>query len=338
MVPEDQDQRRAVSPPGTRSVMRPINGIVQQTSVASNATRHGPTSSSASRSARRGDEDSEGVMTADESASDSYGPGGQQGNSRERPISPENMHTATARTRSPTVTGGMGGGPGNGYARAMSPQQQMAIGDPSLVGMMNGSAGASVPMKARSPSPGVERPSGLSYYENSGDPSSGTPSQQQQYNDVPSTSAGSRSNTPQNNVRMAEMSGSKMHTTSVELARELKSREAEVDALKKREEWMKAALARATQAGFVYNVADMDEAKEMGLDDASISSSLAADKDGSELVMKFKQFKAQMQVRSFFHAFYAVLRNLSRFFFFLTSPSCWSMPAMRRSDYKKRIA
>ncbi|KAK7695003.1 hypothetical protein QCA50_002191 [Cerrena zonata] len=72
-----------------------------------------------------------------------------------------------------------------------------------------------------------------------------------------------------------------------DLLRELRDKDVEVEAMKKKEAWMKAALAKATRSGFVY--ADPDELGPNAEDD---------DIDGrkiSEMVINLKHLKAKLQ-------------------------------------------
>ena len=73
-----------------------------------------------------------------------------------------------------------------------------------------------------------------------------------------------------------------------DLLRELREKDAEVDAFKKKEAWMKVALAKATRSGFVY--ADPEPLGSNAEDD---------DIDGrkiSEMVINLKHLKAKLQV------------------------------------------
>ena len=78
---------------------------------------------------------------------------------------------------------------------------------------------------------------------------------------------------------------------TADLIRDLKAREAEVDNMKNREVWMKAALSKASRSGFVY------EDRDSGEGELDLSGD---DRKMAELVLNFKQFKAQMQVRGYF--------------------------------------
>lgn len=69
---------------------------------------------------------------------------------------------------------------------------------------------------------------------------------------------------------------------TADLVRDLKLREAELEGVKRQIVWMKEALSKASRAGYVYQ--DRDE----GADDSGGGN--------AELALKFKQFRAQMQV------------------------------------------
>jgi hypothetical protein len=85
-------------------------------------------------------------------------------------------------------------------------------------------------------------------------------------------------------------SGGSTGNVAADLLRDLKAREAEVDALKKREEWMRAALAKASRSGFIYADAGED-----------VPEGVLQEEDGepkvSEAVVNLKQLRARIQVR-----------------------------------------
>ncbi|CAL1695132.1 unnamed protein product [Somion occarium] len=77
---------------------------------------------------------------------------------------------------------------------------------------------------------------------------------------------------------------------AADLIRDLKEKEAEVETMKKKEAWMRAALAKATRSGFVY--ADSEDLGPNAEDD---------DIDGrkiSEMVINLKHLKAKLQSRN----------------------------------------
>jgi hypothetical protein len=79
---------------------------------------------------------------------------------------------------------------------------------------------------------------------------------------------------------------------TADLIRDLKKKEAEVDAMKKREEWIKLALSQASRAGFVCSPSNPVEQEDTGLDEDANT----ADPKVAEMVLKFKQFRAQILV------------------------------------------
>ncbi|PSR76700.1 hypothetical protein PHLCEN_2v8297 [Hermanssonia centrifuga] len=81
---------------------------------------------------------------------------------------------------------------------------------------------------------------------------------------------------------------------TADLIRDLKEKEAEIEAIKKRETWMKAALSKASRAGFIYA-----DAEDLGSDaeDDDIDSRRV-----SEMVINLKHVKAKLQVTVAEHA------------------------------------
>jgi len=73
---------------------------------------------------------------------------------------------------------------------------------------------------------------------------------------------------------------------TADLVRDLKVKEMEMEGLKRQMAWMKEALNQAHKSGFVYTERDL------GLDEDNDSAAQA----NNQLILKFKQFKAQMQV------------------------------------------
>jgi len=74
----------------------------------------------------------------------------------------------------------------------------------------------------------------------------------------------------------------------------LKAKEAELESLKRREQWMKAALSQATKVGFVWQDGELDE-------DNVGSWSDGGGGDGNmrllaETIIKMKQERAKIQV------------------------------------------
>jgi len=77
-----------------------------------------------------------------------------------------------------------------------------------------------------------------------------------------------------------------------DLVRDLKAKDVELDSVKRQMAWMKEALSKATKAGFVQT--DREGGSDMGLGGADEGQ----DGKQAELALRFKQFKAQVQVSS----------------------------------------
>ncbi|KAF9076091.1 hypothetical protein BDP27DRAFT_1284823 [Rhodocollybia butyracea] len=84
-------------------------------------------------------------------------------------------------------------------------------------------------------------------------------------------------------VRSGSRGGGSVGNVTAELVRDLKTKEAELEGMKRQMAWMKEALGKATRAGFAYSERDMG-----GLDNETSTE--------NELVLKFKQFRAHMQI------------------------------------------
>lgn len=84
-------------------------------------------------------------------------------------------------------------------------------------------------------------------------------------------------------VRSGSRGNGSIGNVTADLVRDLKAKEVEAEGLKRQMAWMKEALGKATRAGFVYTERDMSD----------VENGSSAD---NELVLKFKQFRAQMQV------------------------------------------
>lgn len=91
---------------------------------------------------------------------------------------------------------------------------------------------------------------------------------------------------------------------TADLIRDLKEKEIEMEVLKKREAWMKAALAKATRSGFVY--ADTEEELTSRVENDDIDGRKVA-----ELVVNFKQLKAQLQVGFSYDVMYDCAFNVN---------------------------
>lgn len=94
-----------------------------------------------------------------------------------------------------------------------------------------------------------------------------------------------------------------VNTTS-ELIKDLKTKEMELEGVKRQMAWMKEALGKASKAGYVY--VDREGQQVNGETEESSAGKNA------ELALKFKQFKAQMQVILFFSLQRASVLNVGR--------------------------
>ncbi|KIK70799.1 hypothetical protein GYMLUDRAFT_66014 [Collybiopsis luxurians FD-317 M1] len=83
-------------------------------------------------------------------------------------------------------------------------------------------------------------------------------------------------------VRSGSKNGSIGNVTA-DLVRDLKNKELELEGMKRQMAWMKEALGKATRAGFIYAERDLGDTDSGTLPE-------------NELVLKFKQFRAQMQI------------------------------------------
>ncbi|KAL1951460.1 hypothetical protein VTO73DRAFT_609 [Trametes versicolor] len=181
--------------------------------------------------------------------------------------SPENTESAF-RDSAVSPEGTRAKSPPNTASRAVSPAQGVDVYDPnapqaSLASVMmsrNGGAGA-----ARSPSPVVaDRSKNTleSFYKPA-------------------------SPTVNGFAHIAHTKGSTGNITA-DLIRDLKDKEAEVEGLKKKEAWMKAALLKAERSGFIY--AESEEELSSRADDDDIDG-----RKVTEMVINLKQLKAKIQ-------------------------------------------
>ena len=81
---------------------------------------------------------------------------------------------------------------------------------------------------------------------------------------------------------------------TADLINTIKAKDLELDSVKRQMAWMKEALGKATRSGFVHT--DREGSPEMGFATNSPSPEDSGDSKYVELALKFKQFKAQVQV------------------------------------------
>ena len=182
--------------------------------------------------------------------------------------SPDTVESMGARESAVSPDGGRAKSPTNaGANRAVSPAQVAEVYDPagpqaSLASVIMQRNGAN----ARSPSPVV--------VERAKSPLESL------YNRAPGSPT----------VNGFVKPGSTGNLTA-DLIRDLKDKEAEVEALKKKQAWMRAALIKAERSGFIY--AESEEELSSRAEDDDIDG-----RKVTEMVINFKQLKAKMQVRA----------------------------------------
>ena len=177
---------------------------------------------------------------------------------RERTVSPDQQ----SRAKSPAQA--------SVASRAVSPSSIAGHAPPNIIGVSMGINGRSSPAVtgrgspiAGRVSPVVERPRpGGEGYSTAAAQSNGfTPASRNGNNSVGNVAA--------------------------DLIRDLKAKDVELDSVRRQMVWMKEALAKATRAGYVQT--DREGSPDIANDDVKESRY-------AELALKFKQFRAQMQV------------------------------------------
>jgi hypothetical protein len=212
------------------------------------------------------------------------------------PSNPKGRPPIRPRREDEGTDEGTDGGPSESFIRerAMSPDQgQVRAKSPSLVQIasravspaQDGNGTGQQPnmatvvmgmngLGARSESPVVDR---------------SKPPADAFYNPAPGSIA------PNGFANARPVAGSTGNMTA-DLIRDLKTKEAEMDALKKKDLWMKMALAQAYRSGFVYASLDSAEDEDMAMN-VDWDSDDPGEQRISDMVLKFKQFKAQLHVR-----------------------------------------
>lgn len=160
--------------------------------------------------------------------------------------------------------------------RVLSPDQTRALSPPARGGTPNGPGIESVVKTGqRSESPLVER-------ERAKSPDS--PNHGQQQSNLTSVNGLSSNHSTK--------SGS-TSDTSTDIIRDLKARDAELETLRRRQAWMKAALVQACHAGFVYvNASSGDEDRGVTNEQPKIA----------EAVITLKQLHGSIQVQNHYFA------------------------------------
>ncbi|CCM04210.1 uncharacterized protein FIBRA_06376 [Fibroporia radiculosa] len=176
--------------------------------------------------------------------------------------------SSDSRERALSPDPGRAKSPVHSASRATSPALQAEVQEPlSMASVAMGRNGLS----ARSPSPNIDR---------------GKPPLDAFY--------GPKSGSPLPNGHAYPKPGSTGNLTA-DLIRDLKDKEVELEEMKKREVWMKAALSKASRSGFVYAESEAELSARAEDDDI----------DGqkvTEMVINFKQLKAKIQTNIVEHA------------------------------------
>lgn len=315
----EEDPRRAVSPsgPGARATLMKPNGIPAQLQAGTPPPSSSPpggydaiTNGKGKAPVRpRRDDDGDVVNedSYDAATSESYH------SSRDRVVSPEQalqqqQQQQFTRAKSPA-------------SRATSPEQyqQQQQQQQSIMGGVNGATGRSSPavgaasatgrsspMTGRaSPMTGRASPSVDLRSNKPANPPEGYYAQQQiaLQNQPPPSAGGAVNGYARPGSRGHGAAGS-VGNVALDLVRDLKAKEIEMDSLKRQMTWMKEALGRATKAGFVVPSSERDgSGSPTGSIDSGFSSGIlqggGIDEQGeskyAELALRFKQFRAQMQ-------------------------------------------
>lgn len=266
-VPDAEELRRAISPPGQRGNVKPINGI------AANAPF--PVAGNKGKAPLRPRRDGEELFGAEDGADS----GAEAAAVRERTRSPEHV----VRSQSPIISR-----PSQGpeAARSMSPQ-----GEPYMNGVPPGAqqpanmaniALQRAALAARSPSPIVDRskPPVDGFY------STGRAS--------PLTNGyGSSHGDGGTGVVRPGSTGN----ITADLIRDLKLKEAEMEVMKKREKWMREALKSATHAGFTLVDSEVD-LTDLGRGTPASGDEQTDMKSLVNIILRVKQDHARIQVRN----------------------------------------
>lgn len=170
---------------------------------------------------------------------------------RERPISPEQQ---AVWSKSPASSGSRAVSPANGIVNDSSYIAQQ----PNISSVVNGINGRSSPAVTR------QNPPGDGFYP-------------------PSAPAPAPAPVANGHIRSISRGGGSISNPATDVTRDLRSKDVEIEGLKRQMVWMREALAKASRSGYVYRASDGE------LDDTLDSKS-------SDLAFKFKQFRAQMQV------------------------------------------
>jgi DNA repair exonuclease SbcCD ATPase subunit len=196
------------------------------------------------------------------------------GRSREGAFSPDGSRSGRSTARSPTPTNA-------NPTRAKSPTMNGPSTQPPQP--------LSSRLAARSPSPVVSTPPPGDAFHYSSRTGAGAASTKQPTNGSNVPRAGS----PASNVAADSLRGS----SSNELLRDLRAKDAELESARRRETWMRAALLKARSQGFVWGDQDLSEA----LRDPTPSDDTPVDRHQlRDMILMLKTEHARLEVRMSF--------------------------------------
>lgn len=250
--PDAEELRRAISPPGTR----PGVGGKPMNGIPPGVVAADARGKLSMSPLREGDEFDIGSDEGDYVIPDNDVP------VRERAMSPEGRSKSPTR-QDPSM-----------LARSLSPSQVQGEAYYATAVSQSPPNMASIAMqrnaqRTRTPSPIVDRTRASES----------------------SSQAGRSSPTVMNGYGPGHVRPGSTGNVTADLIRDLKIKEAEVELLRKREHWMKAALRKATNAGFSFPDGEMD------LSDEAVGSDESDVKSLANMIMHLKQEHARVQVR-----------------------------------------
>ncbi len=281
-VQSPEDPRRALSP--TTSIRS--NGMHQQAFVANKGK--------APMRPRREDDDITGTDDGmDTTTSESHSQ-----RERERVISPDQQQQiwqqqqqqqkqqqqqqqVQQRAKSPTQ-------PGATVSRTVSPNGGEVYDSRQLPNMVGVTMGINGSATGRGSPAVAGRISPANMTTGRGSPAVGDRSRSQA-----DTYASSVNESPALNGGFPHGNGS-VGSVAADLVKDLKAKDAELEGLKRQMSWIKGALGKATKAGFVLS-------ERQGSSDLTLDEMNGGGDEKAELLFKFKQFRAEVQVSNFFN-------------------------------------
>ncbi|TFK30826.1 hypothetical protein FA15DRAFT_579721 [Coprinopsis marcescibilis] len=268
-----EDPRRAMSPAGGRQ-MKP-NGTTQSSQLSQQVPVAYNDPSGKGKAPMRPRREDEG------SYDEAYNTG-----ATERGISPDQTEQMSARARSPQAQY-------NSVNRAVSPEQQQSQQQPIMT-VVNGATGRSSPavgnQTGRASPLTTGRASPMATGRASPVVERGKPVQPPEGYYAQQQIAAQQVNGYARPGSRTHGGGGSVGNVAADLLRDLKAKDIEIEGMKRQMAWLKEALAKANKAGFIADETDDSP-------DLARSSPLDEVNEGKygELMLRFKQFKAQVQ-------------------------------------------